>query len=481
MPIPIGRILHLALAYGPYAEQPNVTDPPEELRLMLEYRAAIQTAQVDSTTATFDLKPGQTLIRRYSHRCAPRRVLMTHRGNEHGIVLPGPDRNSVPPTRQTPLHYLYRDGEVWTHQEEDPIAEYLRTDGYVWDARMIGLSASRHTGNDIHRTVLGLTDRAEPPRKYSVRTEGNLRVVTAERENERIEWWLHPKCGFQPVRVAYYDNDRLSRETRSDLYEMDGYWFPRAVHEYNSRYRDGTEPAYSITVASAEFNHPDHPREFTPADIGIGVDTTHVMLKDLAGRVLEIGVYNGDGFRTHDERAVERGIVPASATQPAVSASGTHAQSPRASTPARLTLPAWESAWRKYTREFIERCQLTDDQAQKAWSICADCEKRAQAYVERHKAKFDDLDRRAAALRTTTSPAAETTAARPNASASAEKASGAAGGPLDTATRQKLAADRARLLEPINEIFERQLKPRLDALLTRAQRAATQPAHNDDK
>lgn len=473
----IGRMLCLVFACGEHAQQRLVTDPPEELRLMLDYRAAIQTAHVDSTTVTVDLKPGRTLIRRYSHRCAPGRVVLTHRGNEQGVVLPGPDGSHVPGTLQTPLHYLYRDGAVWTHQEQDLLAEYLPAEGYVWDARMIGISYSRHTGNDIYRTVLGETDRAQPPRKYSVRTEGNLRVVTAERENERVEWWLHPKCGFQPVRVAYYENDRLSMETRSDLYEMDGYWFPRAVHEYKSHYRDGTEPAYSITVASAEFNHPDHPREFTPDDIGIGIDTTQVMRKDLNGRVLEIGVYNGVGYRTHDERAVERGVVPPSATQPDISAGATDIQSPRASPRVGSTPRMWESAWRKYTREFIERCQLTDDQAQKAWAICRDCEQRAHAYVERHKDKFDDLDRRTAALRSTSSAPAAT----PRAAPAAEKPSSAGGASNTAAEHQELAADRARLLEPIDEIFERQLKPRLEALLTRAQRAATQPTPGERK
>lgn len=105
--------------------------------------------------------------------------------------------------------------------------------------------------------------------------------------------------------------------------------------------------------------------------------------------------------------------------------------------------------WERYTRAFIRRYQLDDGQEQRAWAILRNCQARGRRYLETHRARFDALEQRAVAL----------------------GVASAAKGPEAAAIRR----EAGRLQQPIDDIFERELKPRLERLLTRAQRALGQP------
>lgn len=109
----------------------------------------------------------------------------------------------------------------------------------------------------------------------------------------------------------------------------------------------------------------------------------------------------------------------------------------------------FESGWEAYVREFIEKYKLTDGQAQRAKLILKDCQEQARQYMQRHKAELEQLDKKKEAL-----------------TESKDK--------LKALT--ELSQRRAKLLEPIGRIFEKRLKPRLEKLLTRAQRQAAEQA-----
>jgi len=111
----------------------------------------------------------------------------------------------------------------------------------------------------------------------------------------------------------------------------------------------------------------------------------------------------------------------------------------------------FESQWEAYVREFIQKYQLDDGQAQKARSILKDCQEQAQRIMQKRKPEIEHLDKKLAAL------------------TKANKKD-------KTQELAKLNERRSKLLEPINGIFERQLKPRLDKLPTRAQRAVGEKA-----
>lgn len=97
-------------------------------------------------------------------------------------------------------------------------------------------------------------------------------------------------------------------------------------------------------------------------------------------------------------------------------------------------------------REFIARYDLDGEQTQKAQLILRQCEARASVYLTGRKADFERLEQRMASV--------ETLEGEPRAAAERE-----------------ILAQRESLFAPVHEIFEKQLKPRLDRLPTRAQRA----------
>lgn len=111
----------------------------------------------------------------------------------------------------------------------------------------------------------------------------------------------------------------------------------------------------------------------------------------------------------------------------------------------------FESQWEAYVREFIAKYQLDEAQTQRAQSVLKDCQDAAQRIMQKNKTEIEQLDQKLLAL-----------------------------GDKKEADKLKelseLSARRAKLLEPINEIFEKQLKPRLERLPTRAQRQAAEAA-----
>jgi len=120
---------------------------------------------------------------------------------------------------------------------------------------------------------------------------------------------------------------------------------------------------------------------------------------------------------------------------------------PRVSTRSQQSRP--ESEWEAYTRQFIRTYRLDDEQAQRASSILRDCQERANAYLSAHKDQLEQLRQRVALT-------------------------------VDGDPRQRLdvlnalGRERSELLRPLDEIFAKQLKPRLEKLPTSAQRRAAE-------
>ena len=116
----------------------------------------------------------------------------------------------------------------------------------------------------------------------------------------------------------------------------------------------------------------------------------------------------------------------------------------------RAVMHKHESPWLLYVKEFIKRYQLNEDQSERAMAILKDCQQRAQAFLDRRKAEFNRT-------------LGELESAQSRADKDAVKKH-----------EDKLMS----LRKPIDEIFDKQLKPRLDKLPTRAQRAAAEK-HTD--
>lgn len=119
----------------------------------------------------------------------------------------------------------------------------------------------------------------------------------------------------------------------------------------------------------------------------------------------------------------------------------------------------FESEWEQYTRQFIEKFQLNDDQTQKALDILKDCQEQGERYLRGKESQLSALEARSQAAQ---NPGKDAKPGRGD-------------------EQNKLQQERQKLFEPLTKIFEKQLKPRLDRLPTRAQRKAAETSPNPIK
>jgi len=120
-------------------------------------------------------------------------------------------------------------------------------------------------------------------------------------------------------------------------------------------------------------------------------------------------------------------------------------------TPTRSSGKKSESEWEKYVREFIVKYQLNDEQTQKANAVLEDCQAQADRYLKSQESQIARIDKQLDELKK---------------SKDKNKSKNVA----------KLTEQRNRLKEPVQRIFDQQLKPRLERLPTRAQRRAAEEA-----
>ena len=108
-----------------------------------------------------------------------------------------------------------------------------------------------------------------------------------------------------------------------------------------------------------------------------------------------------------------------------------------------------ESVWETHTRQFIEKYKLNDEQAQKANSILRDCQEQGRRHMTKNKSRFETIDQKLKDLKT------------------ADKKQ-------RSAKMSALNDQQKKLREPVDRIYEKQLKPRLEKLPTRAQSKAAE-------
>lgn len=143
---------------------------------------------------------------------------------------------------------------------------------------------------------------------------------------------------------------------------------------------------------------------------------------------------------------------PAPPPAPAEPVNNPAVQPRAAKTPAAFGGKNYETEWEAYTRDFIAKYQLNEEQTQKAMTILKSCQDNAAKVAAGNKSEMEQLEKREAELRSSKDAAAK-------------------GKELGEITKRKEA-----LTKPIGDIFETQLKPRLDRLPTRAQRKAADEA-----
>lgn len=417
-------------------------------------KATIRTGLVEYSIRESQPDPSGVTERFFTWRCAADGIVVVNRGDEVGVGMPWKESADGEVRGYSGVvHFLCSSGELWMHREDAIYADVWgpeqRAMHDVIDIRRLGLSpvGTDESYDEIIRAA-GL-----PPVEYSVGSEGALTVVTGTTAAGKVRWWIDPEKNWNVVRTAVYNGDQMLGEKRFHLEEFDGVWFPRRIEHF--AYGDGpTDVPRSITEFHyAEFNRPEHPQVLLPQHIGVepGMWVTYqdgktpggifdgaaiVEPADFLGRLARGEVRRGPNVtreiaRIRAARRRAAGQVPVSTSAGA------------ATQPSSRSVAAWESEWERYTRDFIERFALTDDQTQRALAILKDCQERGQRFVNGRRSEFDRID---------------------GALAEARRSG-------DAKTVRVLEEQAAALRAPLDEIFERQLKPRLDRLPTRQQRA----------
>jgi hypothetical protein len=396
---------------------------------------------------------------------------------------------------------LKKDDQLWWHASSTTSAYVLPVDSPVGDemgdARNLGLNpwtdnapfydrllrtAVAGAGRD-HGGIEGLPATiSEIGRRYEEalrsnpaavdfdsQIEGGLHVVTAKVGDAKLGWWIDPGQGWNPVRTAVWQGGELLGETRVINQHLGDVWFPQQVGFYSPRYMEARLPYQDVSLGVPTINGANDPTELSPADIGLEVgmkvyvadgrrtETLYwdgknavpreVFVHRVESGELQYGLTVGNELRQEREGRTTQPTWPVEPVPAGASPPATPDEPLPPWKPGELNKQAagskFESEWERYTRLFIEKYKLNEDQTQKAWSILRSCQALAESYMARHRTEMSEIDRRLA----------ESKHAAP-AEASAAQAS--------------LAEQRAKLFAPINEIFEKQLKVRLEKLPTRA-------------
>jgi hypothetical protein len=434
-------------------------DKPAALRHMEESRQSIVTGEFRWR----ETRPDQELPeQRYVTRIAGPDVLFTNLGDERGVrsfeIVADERRPKVSP----PGRLLLNGDEVWSYTEGELLATVqpasARSD--LLDIRTVGLWPGGKLLKDwtsyLERDGVGggapefCTDSTPHGAIVSMRYPSH--------PNETTRWTTDARYGYQPTRCELVVDGKVLRRTeveysdagggeffvqRAESFDVDGYMYCR------------------IDVDQASVNEPQHPPVLTPADLGIG-NGFNVAFREghprFSSTRSQMILVDGDflSFEEYVERQTTVGVEPCpryAKEFPELVETYHAVLAKRGAAEARLstsqpTAGGQPGEWERYTLAFIERYKLDADQRQMALNILAECQTRGWAHVTRVKPELDAIDRRAATeQRSTRAPGW---------------------------SQAQIAAAREKLLRPLDDIFQNELKPRLEKLPTRAQRQAVE-------
>lgn len=353
------------------------------------------------------------------------------------------------PSYPSPVPTLKREHEIWTLLPDSATVLFSNNEnaiGNATDIRTLGIHGY-YSYSDIHDTLWRDQGAQPGAREYTERVEGDLYIVTAKSDDGEVTWWIDPERDWNAVRVTAAREGKVVAETRISLRRFDGVWFPDAVLNFKGAYSEGAKPVEEIRVVSASFNDPKQPRRFTPADIGVEPGMTVQRPREPDGTPLLFF----DGSAAVSEQAYlekqRRGEIKPGPTLLRVQANAQARAIQRLLDDASVE-KQHESLWAEYVRKFILTYQLDVEQANKAITILHECEDRASEYIQKKRPEFEKLEKDATKAAEQSAPDAD----RPD----------------------RIAYRQSELMAPISDIFEKQLKPKLEKLPTRAQRRAAE-------
>lgn len=450
-------------AAGLLAADP-VRDADALLDSVLQQRNSLTTAYVEWTRQR-PQQPIDSRARRMISRIAGDHRILTDLGPTEGPRWQT-DSGGPAPFDPGPSNYLNEGlGAAWRHHDYSVEAETFEPDparprNQAADPRMFGLALG--SAGLLDQVADQLLEKSADIGK-TLEMQGSIAVLTIRRPQNRLTLWVDTSHDFNPIKLEMADQSgRVDGRATSTLRQFDGAWFPETV----SIERAGPDRTLllqeSIQIDEAEFNQPHLPTELTVADIGIDVGMP-VARHDAAGnRIYAEEPFYWDGealipFKEYQKRTKEGTLVSgahlrelwAQATRRAASQpAAANASGPSSPTSDASPIDARLSEWEQYTLDFIRTHSLNREQSLAALRFPTSAQEHAQSYLARHK---EDVRL-------------------------ADSASGAADSPADAGSASAARAARARLMAVLDRIFAREIKGRLDTILTRKQRASDRPA-----
>lgn len=400
---------------------------------------------------------GKPAVRHYTCRFAGDQHWFTNRGDDEGVVgVFAPDNS---PVKGRADILMLEDGTRWRSDGRSLMAkvypaERNRTDSAIMtDIRAMDVSVQFESFRDLHSALWRSGLEKKGRIQYRESREGELHVVVAScrnADNRRIEhaWWLDPRRGWCAVRSEYRVDGKVVKHTRAKRRKFGDVWLPEEIEFFWEEVAD--KPFQRIKVHSARFDDA-LPDSFAPADIGVETGTNVIVqpTSTQPARMLswagEKGIDKDEFSRKLTAGELKRGpnfMRNLQKRDPRVKFEDVIIASRKASGPAPGTAAhaqqIFDDKWDRYLKDFIKTHGLSTTQTEAANSILSDCRRLAEGHFAVHKREIEAFFKRIAKPKGT-----------------------------DPNSIQK---DRARLIGPIDDLFEKRLKPRLNGLLTSEQR-----------
>ncbi len=356
---------------------------------------------------------------------------------------------------------LRKEGEQWEFDRDELVADYWEGEKLGFplpDLRSLALLPRPVTYMSASEALWIFPEGVQSARKYRERVVDGIHEVEMHLPDidTTIKWYVDPELGWNPVRCEMLYQGEIVNECLPEYELLNGIWFPVTVTYLNSV----GDMVSLIDVDSVQLNSADIPRDLSPDILGLG---NGMAVLPQSGKRPRRGLTYGTGGRlfTSDEylglvkagkiesdprlaeklrRALEAGAVEGADEAPE---RRTAPQPPAPASQPAIVPNRVDDAWEKYTRGFIQRYRLNDEQTQKAWSILRDCQRQRTSYLRSRREQIGAFEERLLLKKS-------------------------------AADRDELLRKLEELRKPIERIFEERLKPRLDKLPTRAQRKAAE-------
>lgn len=438
----------------------RASDRPKALQAFVESRLSIKTASVEwSERANFNRLADERYYKR--SLLANNDVAFFNRGTADGVTG-FIESTGVPVSSRR--NELWNASGRWFYDVGSPFGSLdvnAKNDGV--DVRALGMVPSFQRTKNLAGEFWAFPTEQKGSRHYRERESDGLWEATVEFESHSsMRWWIDPSKGWNAVRSQFIsETGAVLAECVVSLQKFDDEtWFPEWIAYFNSQIEG---PYCSVEIQSAKFNSRDLPEHLNADCIGIEPG----MMVSIIGRPgTSDATWAGDRLVSSEEgtELIKKGLLKRGPTLEASIRTGNEREArksaglpplPEPSPFANIALmkPDYISKsitadvlrglWARYARDFIRQFRLDAEQSQKANLILQDCQQQAYAYLDREQNTLGKIVEEAKAE-------------------AGEKA------------LQKLDARISGIRKPIDEIFEKQLKPRLDKLPTRAQRAAAE-------